>query len=116
MAPNESYIIFTSHGWDKNKGRGDFFVSFSGTDGKWLKPVTLGDEVNSPVADMSPYVSPDGKYFFFCSMRKGEYNPVYIQTYVDIKRLADNPMNGRFDIYWISAGVIEKAREAAKTK
>ena len=38
--------------------------------GKYLKPVNMGDKINSKMNEFSPYISADGKYLAFTSWRK----------------------------------------------
>jgi len=71
----------------------------------------MGDKINSRFHEVAPYVSPDGKYLFFCSFRPNP--PPYGKhrlTYMEIKKLLDGPGNGRGDIYWVSAKIIEELK------
>lgn len=113
IAPDESYLIFTSHGWEGGRaGRGDLFISFRKNDGTWSKAYNFGSEVNSPTADMSPSVTPDGKFLFFSSWRTNEeYDPEPINTYEEIFMKADKPMNGRSDVYWVSTVIIDSLKK-----
>lgn len=111
VVPDESYLIFTSHGWDKGAGRGDLFVCFVQKDGSWTKPVNMGLGVNSNVVDMCPSVSPDGKYLFFSSLRKSEvFVPEPVQSYDEILKNSYKPQNGKMDIYWVDAEIIRELR------
>ena len=84
--PDESYILFAS---DRPGGFGDsdLYVSFRKADGSWTEPMNLGESINSSKWEGVPIVSPDGKYLFFSSDR-----------------------SGNSDVYWVSAGVIERLR------
>ena len=79
-------MIFCS---DKPGGMGDadFYISFSTDEGSWSEPVNMGANINSEGAEYIPYVSPDGKYFFFTSDKSGNW-----------------------DIYWVDAGIIEELK------
>ena len=108
VAPDESYLIFTSHGWDRGVGRGDLFICFRKHDGTWTKAVNLGPGVNSLAVDMCPTVSPDGKYLFFSSMRKSEtFVSEQVGSYDELLKNSKNPQNGKMDIYWVDARIIE---------
>lgn len=48
-------------------GSSDIYVSRIGDDGKWTKPVNLGDSVNTRGQEMSPLIHPDGKTLYFAS-------------------------------------------------
>lgn len=89
IAPDESYLIFES---DRDKGENenniDLYISFFQKDSTWSTPVSMGTEINSVFAERFAKVSPDGKYLFF----------------------GRNTGNG-FDIYWISANIIEELKK-----
>lgn len=82
VAPDESYMIFCS---DRPGGYGksDFYISFGTNGDSWTEPVNMGNKINSSAAEWIPYVTPDGKYFFFTSNKSGNR-----------------------EIYWVDAGII----------
>jgi hypothetical protein len=113
IAPDESYIIFGAHGRDDGLGGSDYYISFRRPDGRWEGPFNMGNKVNSESPhEYSPYVSPDGKYFFFMASRSRfkEGLPEGVQTYSDLRKLHGEPMNGMPDIYWVDASFIEDLR------
>ena len=115
IAADESYLIFSS---DRpgQLGEGDLYISFKGKENEWLEPVNMGDKINSQFHEVAPYVSPDGNYLFFCSFRPNP--PPYGKhrlTFMEIKKLLDGPGNGRGDIYWVDANIIEEMRPKAKS-
>lgn len=81
IAPDESYIIFTSFR-PGSYGLDDLYISYRRYDGTWTEPKNLGPKINSEAKDGFPYVSPDGKYFFFNSSRVSNLNT---------KRIPDGP-------------------------
>ncbi|UCC30550.1 MAG: PD40 domain-containing protein [Phycisphaerales bacterium] len=87
VAPDESYIIFSSQR-KGGLGGADLYISFRNKQKDWLEPVNLGPKVNSRSYELLPYVSPDQKYLFFVSARGGEY-----------------------DVYWVESKIIEQLRE-----
>jgi Tol biopolymer transport system component len=104
---DQTYLIFTSHGWGGGAGRGDLFVSFY-RDGHWTAAKSLGPGVNSDLVDISPSMSPDGRYLFFSSMRKRPgANDLLVTSYDDTREQARSYQNGKMDIYWVSASVLE---------
>lgn len=110
LAADETYLIFIS---DRpgELGEADLYISFKSADNKWLEPVNMGDEVNSPFHEAAPYVSPDGKYLFFSSFRTGpSLRELRRLSYANITGMLDSPGNGRGDIYWVSAKIIEELR------
>ena len=86
IAPDESYLIFCSTR-PGGLGRDDLYVSFRGEDDGWSEAVHMGDEINSPRSENRPYVTLDGKYFFYTSIKRG-------------KR----------DVYWVSAKYLDRFR------
>lgn len=81
---NENFLIFESNR-PGGYGKLDLYISTKNKEGKWSEPKNLGKYINSESSERFPYISPDGKYFFFGSDRTGNY-----------------------DIYWISSSVIYK--------
>ncbi|HIE16484.1 MAG TPA: hypothetical protein EYP69_06135, partial [Bacteroidales bacterium] len=49
------------------KGELDIWVSHLQANGKWGVPVNLGDSINTPLKEMSPFIHPDGKTLYFSS-------------------------------------------------
>lgn len=86
ISPDESLLIFCS---DRPGGFGkdDFYVVFRKQDGSWTQPVNMGNTVNSAAQEYIPYITPDGKYFFFTTN-----------------------ISGNRDIYWVDAGFIADLR------
>ncbi len=65
VAPDESYIIYTSVNRPGGFGSGDMYISFRSKDRTWSDAKNLGKLFNTSGYDFCPIVSPDGKYFFF---------------------------------------------------
>lgn len=82
IAPDASYLIFCGDR-EEGFGRGDLYVSFKSTDGTWTKAKNMGDAINTQEYELCPFVSADGKYFFYTSNK---------------------------DIYWVDARVIHTLR------
>lgn len=65
---DETILLFASP--DRGgEGQSDIFVSKRQADGSWGEAVNLGPIVNSSANEFFPSISPDGKRFFFTSMR-----------------------------------------------
>lgn len=90
IAPDESYLIFCSEK-PGGFGKADFYVSFQKESGSWTEPVNMGEKINTPYSEYIPYVSPDGKYFFFTTNKPGNR-----------------------DIYWVDAKIIEEFKPGKK--
>jgi|WetSurMetagenome_2_1015567.scaffolds.fasta_scaffold13338_3 hypothetical protein len=91
MAPDESYLIFTSSdtiarpGWH---GGWDLWICFRKSDSSWTVPINMGPNINTTNDEYSPRVTQDGKYLFFTRENRG------------------NTM----DIYWVSANIIDSLK------
>jgi len=112
IAPDESYLILCTGGRDDSRGRTDYYVAFRSADDTWSEPVNLGDAVNTPAdAEYSPYVSPDGKYFFFMSSRPLPDAAIPDTLSRDfLLRFRAGPGSGNSAIYWMDAGFMERLR------
>jgi hypothetical protein len=110
--PDERYLILGIAEREGNIGAADYYVCFRGEDDTWTGPVNMGPAINTPANRVvSPYVSPDGKYFFFASNRGKEADPAGPRrSYETIRRMASQPQNGSSDIYWVDASFIERLR------
>lgn len=82
ISPDESYMIFCSIRAD-GFGKGDLYISFQDANGNWSGAENMGDKINTTGHEPCPFVSQDGKYFFYTSNQ---------------------------DIYWIDAKIIENFR------
>ena len=81
VAPDESYLIFSASR-DEGLGRGDLYISFN-NNGTWTTARNMGNLINSEGHELCPFVSKDGRYFFYTSNQ---------------------------EIMWVEASVIEQFR------
>ena len=65
IAPDESYLIFSSSRPGRKSTETDMYVSFKNKYGSWREPVNMGDKINNGMTATFPFVSHDGKYLFF---------------------------------------------------
>jgi Tol biopolymer transport system component len=106
VAPNESYIIFSSKGRKDTHGSYDLYVSYK-RNGKWSEPQNLGDVINSKGWEFGAKISPDGKYLFFTSNRGFTDTPlVRPLNYKDLIDKIRNPGNGLRDIYQVDVSAL----------
>ena len=63
VAPDQSYLIVCTDR-EGGAGEGDLFISFN-KNGKWTAPQSLGKIINTEVYEYTPFVSADGKTFYF---------------------------------------------------
>jgi Tol biopolymer transport system component len=109
IAPDGSWLIFGSVR-EGDLGGGDMHISFRGPDGEFLPAVNMGEPVNSTALDYCPALSPDGTIFFFTSSRVPEDHPEPA-SFAELEELMTGPANGRDNIWWVSAEVIEVLRK-----
>lgn len=65
IAPDESYIIFSSTGHGTESGPFSFFISYKEPDGAWSAPLSL-DHITAPVeGPLCPIITADGEFLFF---------------------------------------------------
>lgn len=64
VAPDESYIIFTSYKAG-GFGNADLYISFKKADGTWTTAQNFGNTINTTVDENSADITPDGKYMTF---------------------------------------------------
>ncbi len=109
IAPDGSWLIFGS-AREGDLGRGDLHIAFRGPDGDFLPAVNMGAPINSEALDYCPSLSPDGSIFFFTSNRVPEDAPDPV-TFAELEAAMTGPANGRDNIWWVSAEVIEELRK-----
>lgn len=84
--PDEDYIIFCASRRE-GLGQGDLYISFKNGDGTWSESKNMGSLINTPGHELCPFVTKDGKYFFYTSNE---------------------------DIYWVDVKILARYRDAAK--
>jgi L-ascorbate metabolism protein UlaG (beta-lactamase superfamily) len=77
IAPDESYLLFSSNRAGGRDEYGDIYISRRQPDGSWTDPENLGEPVNTRTHEAFPGVSPDGKYLFFTRWMRGRKHDVY---------------------------------------
>ena len=108
--PDEEYLIVCVDGHDDTVGRCDYYIVFRNDDDVWSEPVNMGEKVNTAHwQEYSPYVSPDGNYFFFMTTRMREGGDD-ILTWESIMDSHNESGNGNPDIYWMDASFIDSLR------
>lgn len=87
IAPDESYIIFSSQDRPDTHGDQDLYISFRKPDGEWTEAHNMGASVNSESSEICPSVTIDGRFLFFTSR-----------------------LRVTADIYWVDARIIDQVR------
>lgn len=86
ISPTEDFIIFTSSNRKDGFGKGDLYYSTINNRMTWSEGHNLGRKFNSPAREYCPYLTPDGKYFFFSSDGNIKWiDSRYLNTKVDVK-------------------------------
>ncbi len=68
---NNGKVLLLAFSEKKNSTDDDLYASFLGKDGKWSKPESLGDGINSKGTDTTPFLASDDYTLYFASDRKG---------------------------------------------
>lgn len=111
IAPDESYIIVPAVGMDDAYDGVDYYIVFRDSEDRWSEPINMGSKINQDNArGWSPYVSPDGRFFFFMATRTNEIEQAD-WNYESLKKLYHSSGNGNADIYWVDAGFIKILKE-----
>ena len=111
VAPDESFLVFNSHGHGSAEGDSGLWISFRSEDGGWLPPHNMGRYMAGDPTDYCPMLSPDGRYLFFSSNR---FDSDYVGKdldYVTLREINRGPGGGFSDVYWVDASIIEQARK-----
>ena len=114
IAPDESFLIFMCGGRTDARGGFDLYLSHN-RNGAWSKPINLGDKINSSGNELSPTISPDGKYFFWTSTR--DLTSARLEkplTYRELSKRLSSPGNGLGDIYQIDIDALKISAESAR--
>jgi len=111
IAPDESYIIIPAAGMPDAYDGVDYYISYRDENDHWSEPLNMGKAVNADnVGGWSPYVSPDGRFFFFMATRTTEIE-ASDWNYQKLVSLYGSSNNGNADIYWVDSGFMDKLKE-----
>lgn len=99
VAPDESFLIFSSFGRADEIGGGDLYLS-ERINGAWQPARNLGPKINSSKLDYCPFVDAAGSQFYFTS-QKTSIQSTYPATlsYEKFVEIITRPGNGSGDIY-----------------
>ena len=111
VAPDESFLIFNSHGHDRADHDSSLWISFRSEGGSWLPPHNMGRYMDGDLSDYCPMLSPDGRFLFFSSKRFNPKNAGLDLDYPTLREISRGPGGGFGDVYWVDASIIERARE-----
>jgi Tol biopolymer transport system component len=114
IAPDESYIIFSSlgradalhSGGADSYPRSDLYISFK-KDGKWTTATHLAMGINSEAEESNPYVSSKSGLLFFTSEKNFVTNPMQEKlTYQTLENNLHSIENGLGNIYQVPVNEI----------
>lgn len=107
VALDESFLIFMASGRPDGMGGFDLYISYN-RDGQWTKAQNLGAPVNSAADELSPRITPDGKYFFWASTRSAIDKPkTKSWTSQELSTAYHSPQNGLGDIYYVELSALK---------
>lgn len=89
LAANKN-VLLTALERNDSRGHLDLYVSFRKSNGHFSQPKNLGDVINTPYEDGTPFLAADGKTLYFCSAGHGGYGSTDIFV---TKRLDDTWTN-----------------------
>ena len=93
ISADGKFIVFTACDRRDSYGSCDLYYSIL-TDGKWNKPVNMGQKVNTAAWDSQPTLSPDGRTLIFSSKRLGTLGESDLwMTWRDDKNAWVTPVN-----------------------
>lgn len=110
IAPDESFLVFMAGGGPDGLGGFDLYISYNRY-GQWTKAQNLGAPINSAADELSPKISPDGKYFFWASTRSEiDIAKTRPWSFKELSGAYHSPKNGLGDIYYIDLSALKIAR------
>jgi hypothetical protein len=103
IAPDESYLVFSSFGREDGAGGGDLYIAYRKEDGSWTKARNMGSQINSEKLDYCPFVTYDEKFLFFTSQRESSlFTNRKRKQIKEIDQLENSIENGLGNIYWVA--------------
>jgi len=79
ISADESYIIFCSH-LPGGLGFHDFYIYFRNDNNNWTEPLSIGSQINTKANDVCPWVTHDGRFFFFVNNSGGKYESYWVRA------------------------------------
>lgn len=70
ITPDGQNLVFSAESY-RTLGAEDIYLSKKSSNGLWNEPVNLGSAINTPMQDVSPFLTPDGKRLYFSSNGRG---------------------------------------------
>jgi WD40-like Beta Propeller Repeat len=107
VTDDERLLLLAATKRTDSLGDYDLYISRKQSNGKWSEPVNLGPEINSPARELSPKLTPDGKYLVWMSCRVPALpaKPP-LRTTAEVLQELHAPGNGLGDIYQIDVSAV----------
>ena len=106
ISPDGSYYLVNVYRKEDSNGETDLYVSFKNDDGNWTPLKNLGSNINTKLNEGSARISSYGQYIFFSGLLGNQDFYSDYPSYSDILNSRIKPLYGNYDIYWVSAKVI----------
>jgi hypothetical protein len=115
ISPDEKILVFDAQRPD-GFGANDLYISLRKDDGTWTNAQNMGEKINTRWSDLRPFLTPDGRYFFFCSNRPASENEAEADrmNYREFMKRITGPGNGSQDIYWVDASILDDLKPKDK--
>jgi WD40-like Beta Propeller Repeat len=112
VTEDERMLLLAASRRPDSLGDFDLYVSQKQADGKWGGPVNLGPEINTPARELSPKLTPNGKYLVWMSGRLPALSPKpQTRTTAQVLQELHAPGNGVGDIYQIDISALPLLRQ-----
>lgn len=113
VAPDESFIIFTSYGRKDDLGGGDLYISYKGKKNTWLPAKNLGKDINSTKIDYCPFVDfKTGELYFTSDKNELKKSFPSKRNIAELKKALKNGKNGLSKIYKVDfSNFLKKKRD-----
>lgn len=110
ISPDESFLIYSAYNRPNSLGGADLFISFKDANDNWQPSVRMDAPVNSSAIDYCPFVSADGKYFFFTSARSAiDQSKAY--DYEGLLEIIKGDANGLEHVYAVEFSSVARKRQ-----
>lgn len=113
VAPDESFMIFTSYGRKGSYGGGDLFISFKNKQNQWLPAENLGASINSNKIDFCPFLDLKTNTLYFTSDRSSIQKSFKSKKNIQqLQEILKTKANGLGRMYKVDiSGILNKKRD-----
>lgn len=109
VAPDESFIIYTSYNREDGYGSGDLYISYKNDSNEWSEAKNMGNTINSDKMDYCPFVDVNSETLYFTSKRNTSTQNLNSKLTLDeLLKVFNRYENGLSRLYQISVSEIIK--------